>query len=88
MSGAISAQPTPTALALPIGLVTKQPAANYSDWLFTKGDDYRAPDSRPDVVAMQKNLDIQKQLGMLKMDIDVKAYSDLSLVDEASARLK
>jgi sulfonate transport system substrate-binding protein len=67
---------------------TKQPASNYSDWLFTKGDDYRAPDSRPDVAAMQKNLDIQKQLGMLKMDIDVKAYSDLSLVDEASARLK
>ena len=44
--------------------------------------------SRPDVAAMQKNLDIQKQLGMLKMDIDVKAYTDLSLVDEAAARLR
>jgi NitT/TauT family transport system substrate-binding protein len=67
---------------------TKQPAANFTDWIFTKGDDYHAPDSRPDVAAMQKNLDIQKQLGMLKTDIDVKAYTDLSLVDEAASRLR
>jgi hypothetical protein len=37
---------------------------------------------------MQKNLDIAQQLGVLKQAIDVKAYSDLSLVDEAAARLK
>jgi sulfonate transport system substrate-binding protein len=66
---------------------TKQPVANFADWIFTKGDDYHAPDSRPDVAAMQKNLDIQKKLGMLKMDIDVKAYADLSLVDEAATRI-
>ncbi|HEY1503006.1 MAG TPA: ABC transporter substrate-binding protein [Stellaceae bacterium] len=66
---------------------TKQPASVWSDWIFTKGDDYHAPDSRPDVAAMQKNLDIAKQLGVLKESIDVKAYSDLSLVDEAAARL-
>ena len=66
---------------------TKQPAAVFSDWIFTKGDDYHAPDSRPDLAAMQKNLDIAKQLGLLKETIDVKAYSDLSLVDEAAARL-
>jgi NitT/TauT family transport system substrate-binding protein len=66
----------------------KQPASAYADWLFTKGDDYRAPNSKPDVAAMQKNLDIQKELGLLKINIDVKAHSDLSLVDEASARLK
>jgi len=66
---------------------TKQPETVYASWLFTKGDDYHAPDSRPDVAAMQKNLDIAKQLGVLKENIDVKAYSDLSLVDEAAARL-
>lgn len=66
---------------------TKQPAANFSSWIFTKGDDYHAPDSRPDLVAMQKNLDIARQLGLLKMNIDVKAYSDMSLVDEAAARV-
>jgi hypothetical protein len=67
---------------------TKKPEAAYADWIFTKGDDYHAPDSRPDVAAMQKNLDIAKQLGVLKQAIDVKAYSDLSLVDEAAARVK
>jgi NitT/TauT family transport system substrate-binding protein len=66
----------------------KQPVSFFSDWLFTKGDDYRAPDSRPDLVAMQHNIDIQKKLGLLKMDIDIKKYSDLSLVDEAAARLR
>jgi NitT/TauT family transport system substrate-binding protein len=67
---------------------TKQPESVYSSWIFTKGDDYHAPDSRPDVAAMQKNLDIAKQIGVLKKNIDVKAYSDLSLVDEAAARLR
>ncbi len=76
----------PAALQL-VADFTKQPVANFADWIFTKGDDYHAADSRPDVAAMQKNLDIQKKLGMLKTDIDVKAYSDLSIVDEAAKRL-
>ncbi|HEY3919050.1 MAG TPA: ABC transporter substrate-binding protein [Stellaceae bacterium] len=67
---------------------TKQPASVFSDWIFTKRDDYHAPDSRPNIEAMQKNLDIAKQLGLLKETVDVKAYSDLSLVDEAAARLR
>jgi len=66
----------------------KRPVSTYEGWLFLKGDDFHAVDSRPSVAAMQKNLDIQKKLGMLKMDIDVKAHSDLSLVDEAAARLR
>jgi sulfonate transport system substrate-binding protein len=66
---------------------TKKPESDWSGWIFTKGDDYHAPDSRPDVAAMQKNLDIAQQLGVLKQAIDVKAYSDLSLVDEAAARV-
>ena len=67
---------------------TKQPAAVFADWLFTKGDDYHAPDSRPDLNQLQKNFDIQHKMGMLKIAIDAKAYSDLSMVDEASARLR
>ncbi len=67
---------------------TKRPVSTYADWLFTKGDDFHAPDARPNIAAMQKNLDIQKKLGLLKTDIDVKAHADLSLIDEASARLR
>lgn len=66
---------------------TKQPESVFSSWIFTKADDFHAPDSKPDVAAMQKNLDIAQQLGVLKEHIDVNAYSDLSLVDEAAARL-
>lgn len=66
---------------------TKRPASAYSDWIFTKGDDYHDPDARPNLDAMQKNLDIMRKLGQLKMHIDVKAYSDLSLINDAAARL-
>ncbi len=65
---------------------TKQPASVYADWIFTKGDDFHDPDGRPNLNAMQKNLDIQRKLGLLKMEIDVKAYADLSMIDEAAAR--
>lgn len=77
----------PAALQL-VADFTKQPVTTFADWIFTKGDDYHAPDSRPDVTAMQKNFDIEKKLGLLKMGIDVKAHSDLSLVDEAAKRLR
>ena len=77
----------PAALQL-VADFTKQPVAIFADWIFTKGDDYHAADSRPDVTAMQRNLDIERKLGLLKIDIDVKAHSDLSLVDEAAKRLR
>jgi len=77
----------PAALQL-VSDFTKQPVATYADWLFTKGDDFHAPDARPNVAAMQKNLDIQKELGLLKIDIDVKAHTDLSMIDEATTRLR
>lgn len=75
------------AIAL-ISKFTKRPASVYASWIFTKRDDYHDPDARPNLVAMQKNLDVMRKLGLLKMKINVKAYSDLSLIDEAAARLK
>jgi len=67
--------------------ITKQPPERFG-WLFTKNDYYRAPDMRPDLVALQKNVDMTKDLGFVKASIDVKAHSDLSLVEEAAKRLK
>ncbi|HXR85422.1 MAG TPA: ABC transporter substrate-binding protein [Stellaceae bacterium] len=66
---------------------TKSPAADYSDWLFTKGDDYHDPDSRLNVTVMQHDIQVLHDLGMLKIDLDVKKYADTSLVDEAAKRL-
>jgi sulfonate transport system substrate-binding protein len=69
------------------GRMTKQPPERFG-WLFTKNDYYRAPDMRPDLVALQKNVDMTRDLGFVKDSFDVKAHSDLSLVEEAAKRLK
>jgi sulfonate transport system substrate-binding protein len=57
-------------------------------WLFTKKDYYRDPDMKPDLVALQRNVDTTVDLGFLKSSFDVKKYSDLSLIEEAAKRLK
>ncbi len=75
----------PAALAL-VSQVTKQPEANFADWLFTHDDYFHDPDARPNLAALQANLKVQKELGFLKLDIDVEKYADLSLVDEAARR--
>ena len=67
--------------------ITKQPPERFG-WLFTKADYYRAPDMRPDLVALQKNVDMTKDLGFVKKSFDVKSHSDLSLVEEAAKRQK
>src|SRR6185295_802652 len=65
------------------GRLTKQPPERY-DWLFTKRDTYRDPNMIPDLVALQKNLDMTQDLGFIKAKVDVKKYTDLSIVEEAA----
>jgi NitT/TauT family transport system substrate-binding protein len=57
-------------------------------WLFTKKDYYRDPNMMPDLVALQRNVDTVAEMGFIKSTIDVKKYSDLSLIEEAAKRLK
>lgn len=57
-------------------------------WLFTKADYYREPNGLPDPESIQKGLGILKEFGFLKGDINVKQYTDVSLIQEAAARLK
>ena len=73
------------ALAL-VAAFTKRPAETFSDWLLTKQDDYRDPDIRPNLDAVQHDIDIEAGMGLLKQRIDVMQYADLSLVDEAAKR--
>jgi sulfonate transport system substrate-binding protein len=58
------------------------------DWVFTKTDAYRDPNMLPDLAALQRNVDLTKELGYAQASFDVKAYSDLSMVEEAAKRLK
>ena len=66
---------------------TKIPAAQFDAWLFTKKDQYRDPSERPDIAALQRNLDATHELGFLKTAIDLKSHVDLTMLDEAAARL-
>jgi NitT/TauT family transport system substrate-binding protein len=67
--------------------VTKQPVERF-DWIFTKRDTYRDPDMKPNLEALQKNIDMTKDLGFVRASFDVKKYTDLSIVEEAAKRLK
>jgi sulfonate transport system substrate-binding protein len=69
------------------GRVTKQPPERF-DWLFTKRDAYHDPNMLPDLVALQKNVDMTRDLGFVKSAPDVKKHADLSIVEEAAKRLK
>jgi sulfonate transport system substrate-binding protein len=66
---------------------TKQPAERFA-WLFTKNDYYRDPNMIPDLAALQRNIDVTNDLGFVKKSIDIKKYSDLSIVEEAAKRLR
>lgn len=67
--------------------VTKQPPERFG-WLFTKDDYYRDPNMLPDLAALQRNVDMTRDLGFVKQSLDVKKYTDLSIVEEAAKRLK
>jgi NitT/TauT family transport system substrate-binding protein len=69
------------------GRVTKQPPERF-DWLFTKRDAYHDPNMLPDLAALQKNVDMTRDLGFVKSNLDVKAHADLGIVEEAKKRIK
>jgi NitT/TauT family transport system substrate-binding protein len=57
--------------------VTKQPPERF-DWIFVKGKDaYRDPDMLPDLAALQRNVDMTRDLGFVRGSIDVKKHTDL-----------
>src|ERR1700722_2848364 len=57
-------------------------------WVFTKGDEYRDPNMLPDLAALQRNVDLTKELGYAESSFDVQSYSEPSIVEEAAKRLK
>jgi sulfonate transport system substrate-binding protein len=57
-------------------------------WVFTQTDAFRDPDMMPNLEALQRNVDMTKELGFASASFDVKAYTDLSMVQEAAKRLK
>jgi NitT/TauT family transport system substrate-binding protein len=72
--------------------VSKRPAAAFDKWLFRKagqeGDYYRDPSMQPDLNALQANIDLQHELGLVKATIDVRKHADLTVVQQAARRVK
>ena len=68
--------------------LTKQPPDRFAGWLFTDKEYSRSRDLLPNIAALQANIEVQRELGFLKGPIDIQRYTDLSLVQEAAARLK
>ena len=67
--------------------LVKQPPERFG-WLYTKNDYYRDPNMLPNLDALQRNVDMTKDLGFANASFNVKAHSDLSLIEEAAKRLK
>jgi NitT/TauT family transport system substrate-binding protein len=67
---------------------TKQPAALFDSWVFTRRDQYRDPDALPNVPVLQENIDLLWRSGFIKAKLDIRPHVDLSLVHEAAARLR
>ena len=65
----------------------KQPPERFG-WLFTKQDYYRDPDGRPDLSALQSNVETVTSLGFFRQSFKVTDYADLTILDEALKRLK
>jgi len=70
-----------------VSAFTKAPPSYY-DYIWTTRDYFRDPRGMPNLEALQHSIDVQVELGFLKAPLDVKAYSDLSMVEEAGKRLK
>ena len=67
--------------------ITKQPAEGFG-WVFTNKDNYRDPNMMPDLAALQRNVDLTRDLGFIKASFDVSKFADLSIVQDAAKRLK
>jgi sulfonate transport system substrate-binding protein len=73
--------------AVILSRLTKTPPESLG-WAYTKEDWHHDRDGLPKLEAMQHNLELQRELGFLKGNVDVKSHADLSMVEEAAARLK
>ncbi|MDB5595812.1 MAG: transporter substrate-binding protein [Hyphomicrobiales bacterium] len=70
-----------------IARYNKAPVAGFSEWTFTKEDTYHPTDMKPDLEMLQRNIVTLLNLGYLKANIDVQAHSDMTLLQDAEARL-
>jgi NitT/TauT family transport system substrate-binding protein len=67
--------------------VSKQPRERLG-WAYTNKDYFRDRNLMPDLAALQRNIDLTRDLGFIKASFNLAKNSDLTLVQEAAKRLK
>jgi NitT/TauT family transport system substrate-binding protein len=68
--------------------ITKQSPEVLATYYLLPGEDvYRDSDAKPDIEALQHNIDAMEELGFIRSHINVAKHTDLSLLDTALARL-
>jgi sulfonate transport system substrate-binding protein len=67
--------------------VNRQPV-NRFDWVLTDKDLFRHPNMLPDLAALQRNVDLVRDLGYITARTDIGKFSDLSVVQDAAKRLQ
>ncbi len=67
---------------------TKIPIERLSAWVYTKGDYYYDPKAMVDAARLQRNVEDMKKAGIIPSAITVAPYVDMSLAQEAAARIK
>jgi sulfonate transport system substrate-binding protein len=71
-----------------IARFTKQPPERIWDFVFTTKDFYRSPDVLPDFAALQKNIDAQREIGLIKGDIGIADHAAPDLLRVATQRIR
>ena len=72
-----------------VSRITKVPVETYDSWLFVPHKSiYYDPNARPNIDAVTANIHEEHELGLVKDDLDATKFADLSMLDEAVARVK
>lgn len=66
---------------------SKIPYEKLEGWLYTNRDYYYPPNAKTDLHRLQKNINDMAQVGVIPKAIDIASYVDLSLIEEAEARV-
>jgi NitT/TauT family transport system substrate-binding protein len=70
-----------------VATATKQSPDLLGRYIFTHKDNYQDLNGKPDLAAIASNIHAQRELDLIKADVDVTRYADLSLVGEAAKRI-
>lgn len=66
---------------------SKMPEPVLRRYIFTKDDNFRSLDALPELKPLQNNWKAMRDFNLLKQDLNVEDYADLSIAKEAAARL-